>query len=78
MNFEKSCKNKKPHLLAIDGVLNALEHPYLLLIRKWGDVSNSTILYLTLILYKNNIVQVKKKIIKKQYVKLKSGIGLNN
>ena len=47
----------------MDGVLDALEHSYLLCVRKrGGNDSNSAIFYLSIFLYKNMILNVKKKI----------------
>ena len=45
----------------MNGVLYALEHSYLLASEKGGDDTNSTIFYLTIFLYKNRILNVKKK-----------------
>ncbi len=46
----------------MNGVLDALKHSYLLSVRKWGDGSNSAIFYLSILLYRNAISSVKKKI----------------
>jgi hypothetical protein len=47
--------------MTIDGVLDVLKHSYLLCIRNGGDDSNSAIFYLTIFLYKNTVLNVKKK-----------------
>jgi hypothetical protein len=61
INFERYTKNKKPHSLTMDGVLDALKHSCLLYVRKWGGDANLAIFYLTTILYKNTLFIVKKK-----------------
>jgi hypothetical protein len=67
MSFEHWSKNKKPHSLTMDGVLDALKHSYLLCVRKWGDDLYPAIFYLTVFLYKNNNLSVKIKI--EKYIK---------
>jgi hypothetical protein len=51
----------------MDGVLDALKHFCLLCVRKRGGDSNSANFYLTMFLYKNTILNVKKKI--KKFIK---------
>lgn len=45
----------------MDGVLDALKHIYLLTSEKGGDDLNSANFYLTMFLYKNTSLNVKKK-----------------
>lgn len=71
-NFEVYFKNKKPHSLTMNGVLDASEH-FASLRQIRGDNSNSANFYLTTFLYKNTILDVKKKIenlYKKQNVRM--------
>jgi len=65
-------KIKNPLSLAMGGVLDALKHFFLLYIREGGH-SNSNIFYITIFLYKNTFMYVKKKrrnLNKKQMVML--------
>ena len=45
----------------MNGVLHALEHSYLLYVRNGGEDLISVIFYFTMFLYKNTILNVKKK-----------------
>jgi hypothetical protein len=55
-------KTKTPHSLTINGVLDALEHFASHGSEKGVDDSSSVNFYLTVFLYINTILQVKKKV----------------
>ena len=55
----------------MNGALDALKHSYLLYVRQWGDGLNSAIFYLSIFLYRNTIIYVKKK---KMQIEKKQGV----